>query len=417
MKRSTDRILTSHAGNLPRPADLWQMLLDRDAGKGPDEATLQARISAAVKDVVRQQVEAGIDIVNDGEQSKRSWQTYASTRLAGLEQRASTGAPRDIGIIGRDLKEFNEYFSNFGAGAAGAPPTLRAGATGGLSDPVYCVGPLQYIGAEQTQTDIANLKAALDGVQVEEAVLTAIAPGTIEHWLRNEYFKSDEEFLFAIAEAMNAEYRAITDAGFLLQIDDPDLADAWQIHADMDVAAYRSFADLRVESINVALKGVPRESVRLHVCWGSIHGPHKNDIPLQHIADLILKVNAGVYSVEASNPRHEHEWRVWEDFPLPDGTALMPGVVGHASDFVEHPELVAERIQRYAGVVGRENVIAGTDCGLGGRVGHERIAWAKFQSLAEGARIASQRLWKQAGAFPLASRRLYNLASPGDRKK
>jgi len=393
MKRSTDRILTSHAGNLPRPADLWQMLLDRDAGKGPGDAELQQRISRAVSEVVQQQAAVGLDIVNDGEQSKRSWQTYASTRLAGLEQRPSTGGPRDIGIIGRDLKEFNEYFRNFGAGGAGAPPTLRAGATGGLSDPVYCVGPLEYIGLEQTQTDIANLKAALQGVQVEEAVLTAIAPGTIEHWLRNEYYKTDEEFLFAIAEAMNQEFKAITDAGFLLQIDDPDLADAWQIHADMDVEAYRSFADLRVESINVALKGIPRESVRIHVCWGSIHGPHKNDIPLQHIADLILKVNAGVYSVEASNPRHEHEWRVWEDFDLPEGTALMPGVVGHASDFIEHPELVAERIQRYANVVGRENVIAGTDCGLGGRVGHEKLVWAKFESLVEGAKIASQRLW------------------------
>jgi 5-methyltetrahydropteroyltriglutamate--homocysteine methyltransferase len=395
MKRSTDRILTSHAGNLPRPADLWQMLLDRDAGKGPGDEALQQRISRAVSEVVRQQADVGIDIVNDGEQSKRSWQTYANTRLAGLEQRPSSGGPRDIGIIGRDLKEFNEYFRNFGGGGAGAPPTLRAGATGGLSDPVYCVGPLQYIGLDQTRTDIANLNAALQGVEVEEAVLTAIAPGTIEHWLRNEYYKTDEEFLFAIAEAMNQEYKAITDAGFLLQIDDPDLADAWQIHADMDVAAYRSFADLRVESINVALKGIRRESVRLHVCWGSIHGPHKNDIPLREIADLILKVNAGVYSVEASNPRHEHEWRVWENFKLPEGTALMPGVVGHASDFIEHPELVAERLVRYAGVVGRENVIAGTDCGLGGRVGHEKLVWAKFESLAEGARLASERLWSR----------------------
>jgi 5-methyltetrahydropteroyltriglutamate--homocysteine methyltransferase len=190
---------------------------------------------------------------------------------------------------------------------------------------------------------------------------------------------------------MNEEYRAITDAGYLLQIDDPDLADAWQIHAEMDVQTYRRFAELRVESINVALEGVPRAQVRLHVCWGSIHGPHKNDIPLRDIADLILKVNAGVYSIEASNPRHEHEWRVWEDFHLPQDSVLMPGVVGHASDFVEHPELVAERIVRYAGVVGRENVIAGTDCGLGGRVGHENIVWAKFEALAEvvASRLAS----------------------------
>ena len=393
MKRSTERILTSHAGNLPRPSDLWQMLLDHDAGKGPNDSELQLRVARAVTEAVRQQVDAGIDIVNDGEQSKRSWQTYASTRLSGLEERPGTDGARDIGIIGRDLREFAEYFQNFGADGAAAPPTLRAGATGGLSNPMYCIGPLQYIGQEQTQRDIANLTAALQGAQVEEAVLTAIAPGTIEHWLRNEHYKTDEEFLFAIAEAMNQEYRAITEAGFLLQIDDPDLADAWQIQADMDIEAYRRFATLRVEAINVALKGIPRENVRLHVCWGSIHGPHKNDIPLRHIADLILRVNAGVYSVEASNPRHEHEWRVWQGFALPQDTVLMPGVVGHASDFIEHPELVAERLVRYAGVVGRENVIAGTDCGLGGRVGHEKLVWAKFASLAEGARIASKRLW------------------------
>jgi len=396
MQRSTDRILISHAGNLPRPQDLWQMLLDRDAGKAVSQSELDARIKRAVNEVVRQQAGIGLDIINDGEQSKRSWQTYANTRLAGLESRPGQRVETAGSIVGRDMGEFAEYFRGFGGGGGGAAvvaSTLRAGATGGLSDPVFCVGPLQYIGQEQVQTDIENLNAALQGVKVEEAVLTAIAPGTIEHWLHNEYYKSDEDFLFAIAEAMNAEYRAITDAGFLLQIDDPDLADAWQIHAGMDVAAYRAFADLRVESINVALKGVPRESVRLHVCWGSIHGPHKNDIPLRDIADLILKVNAGVYSVEASNPRHEHEWRVWQDFKLPEGSALMPGVVGHASDFIEHPQLVAERLLRYASVVGRENVIAGTDCGLGGRVGHEKLVWAKFESLVEGARIASKELW------------------------
>ncbi len=394
MKRSTDRILASHAGNLPRPDDLWQMLLDRDAGKDVSEAALQQRVKQSVAEVVRQQVDAGIDIVNDGEQSKRSWQTYASTRLEGLEQRQTQARTAGAGsIVGRDMAEFGEYFRRGFAGGAGMPATLRAGAVGGLNAPVYCVGPLRYVGQQQVQSDIENLRAAIEGVKVEEAVLTAIAPGTIEHWLHNEHYKNDEDFLFAIAEAMNEEYKAITDAGFLLQIDDPDLADAWQIHRDMDVAAYRAFADLRVESINVALKDVPRESVRLHVCWGSIHGPHKNDIPLRDIADLILKVNAGVYSIEASNPRHEHEWHVWEDVKLPDGAVLMPGVVGHASDFIEHPRLVADRLERYASVVGRENVIAGTDCGLGGRVGHAKIAWAKFEAMAEGCRIASRELW------------------------
>jgi 5-methyltetrahydropteroyltriglutamate--homocysteine methyltransferase len=400
MKRSTDRILASHAGNLPRPGDLWQMLVERDAGKDVSDEALQARVKQAVKDVVKKQVNCGLDIVNDGEQSKRSWQTYANTRLSGLEQRSGQDRVETAGsIIGRDIEEFGDYFGRAfgggGGGGAASASTLRAGATGGLSDPVYCVGPLGYMGLEQAQTDIANLNAALEGVRVEEAVLTAIAPGTIEHWLHNEYYKSDEEFLFAIAEAMNKEYKVITDAGLLLQIDDPDLADAWQIHANMDVDAYRKFAKLRVESINVALKDVPRERVRLHVCWGSMHGPHKNDIPLRHIADLILTVNAGVYSVEASNPRHEHEWRIWEDFKLPQDSVLMPGVVGHASDFIEHPELVAEHLVRYAGVVGRENVIAGTDCGLGGRVGHANIAWAKFEAMAEGCRIATKELWGQ----------------------
>ncbi len=335
MKRSTDRILASHAGNLPRSEDLWQMLLDRDAGKPVDEAALQARVKQAVADVVKKQVDAGIDIVNDGEQSKRSWQTYANTRLAGLEerpgQRVETAGSASSAATLRSSTATSRPCS--GGGGAGVPVTLRAGATGGLSNPVFCVAPLSYVGQEQVRIDIENLRAALEGQNVEEAVLTAIAPGTIEHWLHNEYYKSDEEFLFAIAEAMNQEYKAITDAGFLLQIDDPDLADAWQIHANMDVDEYRRFADLRVESINVALKGVPREQVRLHVCWGSIHGPHKNDIPLRHIADLILKVNAGVYSVEAANPRHEHEWRVWEDFKLPQDSVLMPGVVGHSSRF------------------------------------------------------------------------------------
>jgi 5-methyltetrahydropteroyltriglutamate--homocysteine methyltransferase len=400
MKRSSERILTSHAGNLPRPEDLWQMLVDRDAGKDVSEEALAQRIKQAVAEVVRQQADAGIDIVNDGEQSKRSWQTYAVSRLEGLEVRPGAHVEPSGSIVGRDMQEFPEYFRRGAmSGPAAAPPaavgvsTLRAGATGSLSDLAFCVGPLKYIGQAQAQTDIENMRAALQGVKHEEALLTAIAPGTIEHWLHNEYYKTDEEFLFAIAEAMNEEYRAITEAGFLLQIDDPDLADAWQIHADFNVEEYRAFADLRVESINVAVKGVPRECVRLHVCWGSIHGPHKNDIPLQHIADLILKVNAGVYSVEASNPRHEHEWRVWEDFTLPASTVLMPGVVGHASDFIEHPELIAEQLVRYARVVGRENVIAGTDCGLGGRVGHAKLAWAKFEAMAEGARLASKELW------------------------
>jgi 5-methyltetrahydropteroyltriglutamate--homocysteine methyltransferase len=220
-----------------------------------------------------------------------------------------------------------------------------------------------------------------------------VAPGTIEHWLRNEYYPTDEAYLYAIADAMHEEYKAIVDAGFLLQIDDPDLPDAWQIHPDMRVPEYRQFAEMRIDALNYALRDIPQEMVRLHVCWGSYHGPHKFDIPLQDIVDLILKVKAQAYSIEASNPCHAHEWRVWEAVKLPEGKVLIPGVVGHCSDFIEHPELVAERLVQYARLVGRENVMAGTDCGLGTRVGHPAIAWAKFQALVAGARLASQQLW------------------------
>jgi 5-methyltetrahydropteroyltriglutamate--homocysteine methyltransferase len=228
---------------------------------------------------------------------------------------------------------------------------------------------------------------------VVEPFLPAIAPGTIEHWMRNRYYPNDEMYLSAIAKAMREEYQAIVQAGFLLQIDNPDLPDAWQIHPQLSVAEYRKFAELRVEALNHALRDIPPERVRLHVCWGRYHGPHKYDIPLKDIVDLILKVRAEGYSIEASNPRHEHEWRVWEDVRFPEGKVLIPGVVGHATDFIEHPELVAERLVKYARLVGRENVIAGTDCGLGGRVGHPQIVWAKFEALAEGARLATQQLW------------------------
>jgi 5-methyltetrahydropteroyltriglutamate--homocysteine methyltransferase len=231
-------------------------------------------------------------------------------------------------------------------------------------------------------------------VQIEgRAFLPAVAPGTIEHWLRNEFYATDEEYLLAIAEAMRQEYQAITDAGLLLQIDDPDLPDAWQIHTTMSVEDYRNFARLRIDVLNHALRDIPREQIRLHVCWGSYHGPHKYDIPLRDIVDLILRVKASSYSIEASNPCHEHEWTVWGDVKLPDDAMLIPGVVGHCSDFIEHPELIAQRLVRYANQVGRDRIMASTDCGLGERVGHPEIVWGKFQALSEGARLASHQLW------------------------
>jgi 5-methyltetrahydropteroyltriglutamate--homocysteine methyltransferase len=378
MKRSNDRILTSHAGSLPRPDGLHALLAAKHAGQTYDADAYAQQVRTAVAEVVRKQIECGIDVVNDGELSKINFTSYARERLDGVMQRKREPGQPSFKIWGRDETEFPEYFASINLGV----------------DYAVCSGPLKYIGHNAVQTDIANLQTALQGIATAEAFIPAVAPGTIEHWLRNEHYANDESYLAAIAEAMREEYKAIADAGFILQIDDPDLGDAWQIHPELDVRAYRKFAELRIDVLNHALRGIPAERVRFHMCWGSYHGPHKYDIPLEQIVDLVLKVNAECYSIEASNPRHEHEWRVWEKLKLPDGKTLMPGVVGHASDFIEHPELVAERLLRYARLLGRENVIAGTDCGLGTRVGHPKIAWAKFEALREGANIASSQLWK-----------------------
>jgi len=381
MKRSTERILTTHAGSLARPDDLRDMLTAKDDGRPYDAAAFAALVRDAVGGVVRRQVDVGLDIVNDGEQSKRNFTTYARERLGGIEERLLAPGERVLAMIyGRDAAEFPEYFAGRG-NLAGRE--------------AVCTGPLRYIGHAAVRADIANFNAALSGVETAGAFLPAVAPGTIEHWLRNEHYGSDEAYLAAIADAMKVEYDAIVAAGFLLQVDDPDLADAWQIHPQMSVAEYRAFAALRIEALNHALRDIPPERVRFHVCWGSYHGPHKYDLPLREFVDLVLAVRAQGYSIEASNPRHDHEWRVWEDVKLPAGKILIPGVVGHASDFVEHPELVAERLVKYARLVGRENVIAGTDCGLGPRVGHPKIAWAKFEALVEGARLATRQLWKR----------------------
>lgn len=380
---SPDRILTTHAGALPRPDDLREMLAAKGRGEAHDEQALAERTRGAVADAVRHQVAVGLDSVNDGELSKLSFTNYARERLGGWETRIGHGTAAGRAPTARDRTEFAEYFTQ-----------TRPDADPNAQQTLYVAHePLTYVGHDAVRADIENFKAALEGVTVEEAFLPAVAPGTIEHWLQNDYYATDEEYLFAIADAMHHEYKAITDAGFLLQIDDPDLPDGWQIQMEMDVPQYRKFAELRVDALNHALRGIPEEQVRLHLCWGSYHGPHKFDIPLADVVDIILKVHAHSYSIEASNPRHEHEWRVWEDTKLPDGKVLIPGVVGHASDFIEHPELIAQRLGRYANLVGRENLMAGTDCGLGPRVGHPKIAWAKFEALAEGAQLATQQLW------------------------
>jgi 5-methyltetrahydropteroyltriglutamate--homocysteine methyltransferase len=398
MKRSTDRILTTHVGSLVKPDDLQAMIGAREAGQPYDAAALDARIADSIRDVVRKQAEVGIDVVNDGEFSKSSWGAYFRGRLTNVEarpgQRSTPG-----NIWDRDEPFFPGWFE--GARAGGGPRfsyVYRAlQAQKGLPDTgisgAFCTGPLKFVGAEQVQTDIANLTAAAQGVNVEELCMTALAPPIMSYFMSNEHYATQEDFIFAIAEAMNEEYRAIAESGIVLQLDEPAVATNWHFLTEMDVSAYRRWLEPRIEALNVALKGIDPSRARIHVCWGSIHQPHTQDIPLEHILDLILKVNVGAYSFEASNPRHDHEWQVWKDIKLPDGKILIPGVIGHYTDMIEHPRLVAERLVKYANVVGKENVIAGVDCGLGTRVGHESIVWAKFASMAEGARIASEQLW------------------------
>ena len=378
---STDRILTTHAGSLPRPDRLRNLVLAKARSEPIDQAALDRQLASGVREVVERQVECGLDIVNDGELSKPNFTDYVLERIEGCEKRTGTGHRR-LDMTARDAKKFADYF------VVHPRPRFSLGQT----FPV-CIGKLRYFGNAELQRDLANFKAALAGVTVAGAFLPANTPGTIEHWMANEYYKDDEAFLFAIAEAMRAEYKAIVDAGLLLQIDDPDLPDGWACLPEITLPDYRRYAAMRIDALNHALRDIPPEKIRLHVCWGSFHGPHHDDIPLKDIIDLIFRVRAGSYSIEASNPCHEHEWRVFENVKSPEGATLIPGVVGHCTDFIEHPDLVAERLVRYANLVGRQNVLAGTDCGLGTRVGRPSICWAKFQAMAEGARRATEVLW------------------------
>ena len=382
MKRSTERILVTHAGTLPQPKDLKEMLDAKNEGKPYDHEAYSRRVRSAVAEGVRQQVNCGVDIVNDGELGKPNFSRYTRERLSGFVEKPAGPDFRPTSIFGRDMIEFSEYFNRGGRTSIGHHSRV-----------FYCAEPLKYVGHAEVKADIENLKAALQGKAIEEAFLPAIAPGTMEHWMKNEYYPTDEAYLLAIAEAMHEEYKAIVDAGFVLQIDDPDLADAWQMYPQMSVAEYRKYQELRIDALNHGLRDLPIDRVRFHMCWGSYHGPHKYDIPLSDIVDLILKVRAGAYSIEASNPCHEHEWRVWREVKLPDDKVLIPGVAGHYSDFIEHQQAIADRLVNFARLVGKENVIAGTDCGIGTRVGHPQVAWAKFQAMAEGARLATKQLW------------------------
>jgi len=391
MKRSTERILTTHVGSLVRPPTLVELMRAKDSGQPHDPEKLAAEVRNGVREVVHRQAEVGIDIPSDGEYGKPSFSGYVNERLSGFSRRPRN--PRESPLLnwGRDRQLFREFYEVY---------DQESGSASGY--PVVCTGPIAYQGQAAVQSDIDTFKAALAGVHAEEAFIPAVAPGTIELQRRNEYYPTAEAYLFAIAEAMREEYRAIVDAGFLLQIDDPRVVTQYGMPDPApSLAEYRKFAELRVEALNHALAGIPPGRVRYHLCWGSWHGPHVTDVPLRDIVDIVLRVHAGAYCVEAANPRHEHEWQVWETVKLPAEKILIPGVVAHTTNIVEHPELIAWRLVTYARLVGRENVMAGTDCGFSQgaftpRV-HPSIMWAKLQALTEGAALATRQLWSRIG--------------------
>jgi 5-methyltetrahydropteroyltriglutamate--homocysteine methyltransferase len=383
MKRSTDRILTTHAGRLSERSDLAELKRSLQEGTSSDDEVFASRVQGPMVHIVRKQMETGIDVISDGELGKFTGFAYYGRRLTGISTRKpAPGEPILMSQRTNERLQFQEFYED-----------LRLLRDVGETERMVCTGPLAYKGHAEVRRDIELFQSALNSVDSEEQFMCVLAPGWIEHSLWNEYYPDDEAFLFAIADAMKSEYKAIVDAGFILQLDDPGLPDTYDmIVPPPSVEEYRKFAAVRVDALNHALADLPEDRIRYHICWGSWHGPHTNDLPLKEIVDLMLRIRAGAYSVEAANPRHEHEWKVWRDVKLPDGKILIPGVVSHASNVVEHPELVADRIVQYANLVGRENVIAGTDCGMGGRI-HMQIGWAKLRALVEGARMASKQLW------------------------
>jgi 5-methyltetrahydropteroyltriglutamate--homocysteine methyltransferase len=394
MNRSTSRILTTHTGSLPRPADLLEMLQAKEQGRPVDDDARAARLPGAVKEIVAKQIELGIDVVDDGEYSKPSFVTYVNERLGGFE--LDKDAPhRNPWAGSREALSFPEFYAQ--------------GHVGSRQNRMVCTGPIFYKGHALVQRDTANLKAALKGAKVADAFMPAISPSNIEEWQRNVYYKTQEEYLFAIAEAMREEYKAIVDAGFLVQIDDPRLVSYYLSKPDATIKECRAWAELRVEALNHALRGIPEAKVRHHTCYGINMGPRVHDMEVKDIIDVILKIRAGAYSFEAANPRHEHEWKIWGSAKGAKGKVLIPGVISHSTVLVEHPELVAERILRFASLAGRENVIAGSDCGFAtfasSKEVHPSIVWAKFKALTDGARIASKELWKRRTRKAAATRR------------
>src|SRR5688572_4035694 len=392
MRRSSERILTTHVGSLVRPAPLLPFISAKQSGQPYDKQAYEDCLANSVAEVVKQQVAAGIDVPSDGEFGKSiSWSQYALERLSGFERRPiKPGESRFA--RGADRSRFAEFYAELDASSG---PPASAGASVGEA---VCVAPIRYTGQAELGLDIANFQAALEAAGVAEGFLPVAAPASVIPDRRNEHYKSDEEMLAAIAGAMRTEYRTIVDAGLLVQLDDARAAVTYdRMVPPASFADYRRWLELQVEAINHATEGIPTERIRYHVCWGSWPGPHTSDVALKDIVDIVLRVRAGAYLIEGANPRHEHEWRVWEKAKLPQGSVLIPGVISHATNVVEHPELVAERIARFARLVGRENVLAGTDCGFAQGPFHRRvhpsIMWAKLEALAEGARLASKELW------------------------
>ena len=393
MKRSENRILTTHTGSLPRPGDLVELLNVKELGEDYDRKMFADRVRHAIADVVLQQVETGIDVIGDGEHSKVNFTVYAHSRLGGLEE---TDEPAGATAATRDALEFAGAYEDARHMLAARSPEIvpRRRKRAGL---VACTGPVRYEGYDDLNADIANLKAALENTHREEAFITAISLSNVEVSHPNRYYATDEEYLEALANALHIEYKAIVDAGFLLQIDDPRMATHYNRVPGTSVEECRKFIALRVAALNHALRGLPEDRIRFHTCYSVNIAPRVHDFELKHFVDLMLQINAGAYSLAAANPRHEHEWEIWRDTKFPDGKILIPGMVSHCVHLVEHPKLVAQRIERFANLVGRENVIAGTDCGFGtsaaGDELHPDVAWAKLGALVEGARIASARLW------------------------
>lgn len=381
MKRSENRILTTHVGSIIRKKELLDAAHDAST---PDKMLHYERtLEASVAEIVKKQVEAGIDVVNDGEYGKSSWANYALGRLSGFEQRP--GKMHPALWLGRDRIRFAEFMkAEFPRGVTGTPEDA-------------CVGKIEYHDRRPIERDLANLAKAVKAANPTDSFFTAVAPASVGYDAVNEHYNSERDYVFAIAEALRQEYLAIHQAGFVLQVDDAVLANMYDEFVQESPEKYRKWAELRVEALQHALAGIPADRIRYHICFGSWHVPHVADAPLEKIVDLVLQVPAGAYSIEAGNVRHEHEWRVWENTKLPKDKILIPGVVTHHTTVVEHPQLVADRIVRFAKIIGRENVIAGTDCGFAQQEGiartHPQVMWAKFESLAEGARIASRELW------------------------